>query len=387
MDGRRRVGLFMYGLSGGGVPRRVITLANALAERGWRVDLLVVDASGDLRSRVSSQVHVTEVAGRFSRLPFIRTKRRRQFAMAVRPLARWLVREAPDLLFSADNYANLSAVAAAEAAGNGVPVVVSQRNNTTAYAGRKPALISQIRGSYSKAAAIVAISQGVADDLVSLGLPAQSITTIYNPVVDQNLEEAARQPISHPWFGDPSRPLILAAGRLGPQKDFPTLLRAFALLKERGSSARLVILGEGKTPAARNELRALAEGLGIGGEVDLPGFAPDAVPYIAKADLFVMSSAWEGLGNVLVEALACGVPAVSTDCPSGPAEILDGGRVGPLVPVGDADALSRAIEARLAAPRDVATLKGQAQLFTTEEAATRYVALFERVIAARESPA
>ncbi|MFC7053414.1 glycosyltransferase [Hansschlegelia quercus] len=379
MDGRRHVGLFMYGLSGGGVPRRVITLANALAERDWRVDLLVVDASGDLRSTVNPAVRVLEIGGWLARLPFVRSKRRRQFALTVRPLVRYLRREAPDVLFSADNYANFAAIEARQEADVAVGLVVSQRNNASAYAAKKSGLIERIRGLYPLADQIVTVSQGVAEDMAALGLPRAKIRTIYNPVLGPAFEAAAATEVSHSWFAVPGRPLIVAAGRVGVQKNFDMLIRAFAGLRGRGVNARLLILGGDDKPGARDELKALASSLGVGEDVDLPGAVPLAVPYLARADLFVLSSRWEGLPGVLIEAIGCGTPVVSTDCPSGPREILDGGVYGRLTPVGDADAMTQAMAATLSEPRDPERLRRRAELFATDVAVARYETLFEEM--------
>jgi glycosyltransferase involved in cell wall biosynthesis len=379
MDGRRRVGLFMFGLSGGGVPRRVITLANALAQRNWRVDLLVVDASGDLRSTVNPAVTVIELGGWLARLPVVRSKRRRQFALTVGPLARYLRRERPDVLFSADNYANFAAIEARRQAGVAVGLVVSQRNNASAYAANKSTLIDRIRRLYPLADQIVTVSEGVAEDMAALGLPRAKIRTIYNPVLGAEFEAAAASEVSHPWFGVAGRPLIVAAGRVGVQKNFDMLIRAFAALKGRGVDARLLILGADDKPGAREELKALAASLGVGEDVDLPGAVPLAVPYLARADLFVLSSRWEGLPGVLIEAIGCGTPVVSTDCPSGPREILDGGAYGRLTPVGDAGAMAEAMAATLAEPRDPQRLKRRAELFATDVAVARYEALFEEM--------
>lgn len=372
----------MFGLTGGGVPRRNITLANALAAHGLNVDLLVVDARGELRASVSPSVRVFEVGGFVTRLPFIRAKRRRQFALTVKPVARYLTREKPDVLFSADNYANLAALDARSAAGVALPVVVSQRNHATTSIPPNSKLMRQILTEYPKAQAIVCVSEGVAEDLRSLGLPADKVQAIYNAVVDERFEQAALAPGGHRWMGDPAAPLLLAAGRIGPQKDFPTLLRAMKRVRDAGSPARLLILGEGKTPDARAELKAQAVALGLGEVVDMPGYVPDAVPYIAKADLFVLSSRWEGLPGVLIEALACGTPIVSTDCPSGPHEILEAGRHGALVPVGDAQALGDAILATLRDPPDPTRLKERAQAFSIGRAVETYDRLFRSLAAA-----
>lgn len=184
----------------------------------------------------------------------------------------------------------------------------------------------------------------MADDLSrTFGIPAERIQVIYNPIVTPELRTKAQAPLEHPWFGAGEPPVILAAGPLTAQKDFLTLVRAFALVRQR-RAARLLILGEGEEWRA---LEALAERLGLEKDVSLPGFVANPYPYMTRASLFVLSSRWEGLPGVLIEALYCGLPLISTDCPSGPREILADGRYGQLVPVGDAMALARAIERSL----------------------------------------
>src|SRR4051794_39910981 len=234
-----------------------------------------------------------------------------------------------------------------------------------------------MRRAYGQADAVVAVSDGVADALARVtGLPRGRIRTVHNPVVGPELEALSREPVAHPWLAPGEPPVVLSAARLTEQKDLPTLLRAFARLRA-GRTARLLILGDLPTPertAARiGELRGLAERLGVGADVDLPGYVANPYAYMARARLFVLSSAWEGFGNVLVEAMACGCPVVSTDCPSGPAEILDGGRYGPLVPVGDDAALAAAMGRVLAASPDPATLRARAAEFTVERATDDYL--------------
>jgi len=166
---------------------------------------------------------------------------------------------------------------------------------------------------------------------------------IYNPVVTPSLKSLATAPVDHPWIGTNQPPLVLAVGRLTAQKDYPTLLRAFAKVRSR-RNCRLIILGEGEL---RDSLEALTSQLGIADSVQLPGFADNPFAWMSKASLFVLSSAWEGLPNVLIQAMACGTPVVSTDCPSGPAEILENGKWGRLVPVGDEVALAEAMDRAL----------------------------------------
>jgi glycosyltransferase involved in cell wall biosynthesis len=196
-------------------------------------------------------------------------------------------------------------------------------------------------------------------------------------VVTPELEGLARAPVAHPWFAGEGPPVLLGAGRFVAQKDFSTLLEAFARVRAV-RPARLMILGGSKRPVRERRLRALAEHLGVGADVALPGLVANPFACMARASAFVLSSRWEGLPGVLIEAMACGCPVVSTDCPSGPREILAGGMYGPLVPVGDAAALAEAILRVLAAPPDRVRLRARAAQFSVERAVDRYLAVLLR---------
>lgn len=380
---KHHIAVFMYSLSGGGVARRNITLANALSARGHRVDMVVVDARGELRDWVDASVRVVEVGGPLARLPWFRDRRRRQFKVGLKRLVAYLKRERPSVLLSSDNYANLSALEARRKAQVDMPVVISQRNHTSTSVSAKSTLLQTIKRAYAQADAMVGVSQGVSDDLVALGLPRERVHTIYNPVFDEGLLRAAAEPADHPWFADGAKPIVLGVGRITAQKDFDTLVRAFALMRRSGRAARLVILGEGKDADDRAKLLGLATSLGVEADVSFPGYVKNAMPYIARADLFVLSSIWEGFGAVVAEALACGTPIVSTDCPSGPSEIIGGGEFGRLVPMRDPAAMSAAMIEALDAPHEPERLKARAKLFSTEAATDRYLALFNDVVAAR----
>ncbi|NJN46594.1 MAG: glycosyltransferase, partial [Candidatus Competibacteraceae bacterium] len=212
--------------------------------------------------------------------------------------------------------------------------------------------------------------QGVAEDTIILtGLPQDRVTVVRNPVITPRLLRLAREPVAHPWFTDQGPPIILGAGRLTRQKDFPTLLRAFAAVR-RERPARLMILGAGKQQAA---LQAQATHLGIADTLTLPGFTDNPYAYMAKAAVFALSSLWEGSPNVLTEALALGTPVVATDCPSGPREILQEGRFGPLVPVGDAAALSQAIVQMLDNPPDPDVLRAAVHEYDLDYSVNGYL--------------
>jgi glycosyltransferase involved in cell wall biosynthesis len=221
---------------------------------------------------------------------------------------------------------------------------------------------------------VVAVSRGAADDFArSSGFPRDRVEVVYNPVITPETAALAREAPDHPWLIPGQPPVILGVGRLTPQKDFPTLLRAFAEVRRR-RAARLIILGEGED---RANLLALAGALGVVDDVALPGFQRNALSYMAHSAVFVLSSAWEGLPTVLIEALAAGTRVVSTDCPSGPREILQEGRLGALVPVGDSSALAGAILEALERPASGVS-PDALDSFTRDTAVDHYLRLIEK---------
>jgi glycosyltransferase involved in cell wall biosynthesis len=329
-----RLAVFAPSMAGGGAERGALKLAEGLSVRGFAVDLVLVSAEGPRMAEVPPSVRVVDLGARrtISSLP---------------KLARYLRREKPNGLASVLNHTNLVALWAAKATRYPGRVVVIEQNTRSVAAAvgksRRDRLMPRlVKRFYPWADAVVGVSSGVADDLVrTIGLDPSRVRVVYNPVVTPDLQTLAQEPVAHPWF-DGDVPVLVAAGRLRPQKDFPTLLSAFASRRTR--NARLVILGEGPE---RESLEVMASDLGIGTDVDLPGATPNPYAYMARATAFVLSSRWEGLPTVLVEALRCGVPVIATDCPSGSREILADGQYGTLVPVGDVRALAEAIDAAL----------------------------------------
>jgi glycosyltransferase involved in cell wall biosynthesis len=396
---QRSLALFIRDFGAGGVQRTSLTLAGALAKRGHRVDLVVCQAEGPLRQGAPRDVRVIELqpdrrwrariltlaadpagVAQLVRPILLRWKTPRDLPY-LPDLAAYLRREQPDALLAATPYLNLMAVWARRLAHARARVLVSERNNLSFRIENKPqqrSLPPLLRRTYAMADVIVAVSDAVGDDLASTtGLPRDSIATIYNPVVPSDVSERAREPIDHPWFVPGAAPVVLAVGRFTPTKDFPTLLRAFARVRTV-LNAKLMILGEGKnaeeSAERRLELIALATELGVAEDVSMPGFVDNPFAYMARASVFVLSSLWEGFGNVLVEALACGCPVVSTDSPDGPGEILDRGRYGRLVPVGDHGAMAEAILATLRAPPDPDVLRSRAAMFSVDRAVESYIA-------------
>lgn len=335
----KRIAFYMPSLAGGGAQRVFLHLAQGFAERGYEVHLVLARAQGPYLPQVPSCVRVIDLGA--SRV-----------LTSLPKLIRYLRDTRPQALLSALDHANAVAVCARWIARVPTRVIVTIHSTPSQVVANARTLRAKLlpvwtRFFYRWADAVVAVSQGVADELVRyVGIPAEKVKVIYNPIVTPELFRKAEEPLDHPWFRDGEPPVILGAGRLTKPKDFPTLIRAFALVRQQ-RPARLMILGEGEE---RPELERLARELGLGEDVALPGFVSNPYPYMKRAAVFVLSSRWEGLPTVLVEALALGTPVVATDCPNGPREILQGGRWGYLTPIGDSAALAESILGALGRP-------------------------------------
>lgn len=357
--------IYLPSLTGGGAERIMVTLANEVAQKGYAVDLVLASATGPFLEDVSPNVRVVD----------LKSKR---VTSSLPGLVRYLRRERPRAMLSAMNHANIIAIFAVRLTGCRTRLLVSEHESLSHALNRKmpwrTRIVRAMMGLfYPWADGVIAVSRGVRADLIQLfGLLPDKVSVIYNPIVNPNLLERMHESVDHPWFGTDEPPVILGAGRMTLQKDFPTLIRAFAKVREK-RDCRLIILGEGEL---RNKLQALVDDLGLQAHVLLAGFVKNPSAWMARADLFVLSSAWEGFGNVLVEAMACGTPVVSTDCPSGPSEILEDGKWGQLVPVGDADAMADAILEMLSTssptPEELAR---KAHEFSSSLIADQYIAL------------
>jgi glycosyltransferase involved in cell wall biosynthesis len=393
----KKIVLIFEGLGSGGVQRSMLKTAAALSERGYAIDLCVGDARGEFAGEVPDGTRVVELEvaplwrvraqilaadpGNFSRLIPKKVPGRMR---CLPSLAQHFRIAKPDAIFAACTRYNLMAVWARRLAGLASPVIVSQRDqasNPTLGAEfiRENYSAKLIRRVYLQADTIVAVSDGIADDLAKAsGIPRDRITTVYNPVIGPDVHAKARQPLDHPWFAAGEPPVVLGVGRLRPQKDFPTLVRAFAKVRSRRPS-RLVILGAAPDDCVGDnylqKLKGLPGELGVADDVRFEGFTANPFAYMARSSVFVLSSEHEGLPGVLIQAMACGCPVVSTDCVSGPREILDHGRLGPLVEVGDDDGMATAIESALDHPHPSDQLKERANLYSVDRAADRYIKL------------
>lgn len=340
--GRAKVALFMPTLFGGGAERVMIHLARGLVDAGIPVDLVVSKAVGQFASQIPPGVRLID-------LDCPRT------LFSLGKVCRYLRTERPVAVLTALDRANLVALWARALTRSSTRVAISIHNQLSIDSRRSPSFRNRVtpalaRRFYKHADAVVAVSDGVAEDAQRyLAVPKERTHVIVNPVVSEELFAAAREPADHPWFAPVEPPVILSVGRLRPQKDYSNLVRAFAIARAK-RVCRLMILGEG--PEAEG-LSSLAAELGVSEDFALPGFAANPYACMRSAAVFALSSLYEGLPTVLIEALACGLPVVSTDCKSGPQEILQGGRFGRLVPTGDSQALADAILATLAEERPV----------------------------------
>ncbi|RDD62243.1 glycosyltransferase [Ferruginivarius sediminum] len=401
--------IVLHKLAGGGVQHSLLALAEEFRRRGHDVQLVVCRDDGQQSELVPPGVecvHLSQTQSIIGRVSVLRAAKGARTTV-LRPillpitapwhikyllgLSSYLRRQRPRIIFSAGAYTNAVTLWARRLAGASTKVVISEPVSFSQYLDSRRLckwrwryLAPLLNRVYPSADAIVTVSQGVADELAChANLDRTIMTPIYNPAVAPSLAERAAASISHPWLDQcRDRPVILSVGRLVETKDYPTLLRAFARIRQV-RRVRLIILGDGKD---REQLMDLARELEITDDVDMAGWVSNPEAYMARADVFALSSKSEGFGNVLVEAMACGCPVVSTDCPSGPREILADGDYGSLVPVGDSAALAHELVKALQSPTPKEALQARAAKFSLERSADEHLALFSTV-SERDNPA
>jgi glycosyltransferase involved in cell wall biosynthesis len=353
-------------MQGGGAQRAMVRLAGGFADAGYQVEVLTLEPEGSFRSELSPSVKLTRLGSK------------RIFG-AIPALARYMRRERPDVMMVTEPACNIAVIAAKLLSGGQTRVLIREGLFPSVAVRESPHKATRLAYKlapylYRHADVIVAVAGDMAADLARFArLERNRVTTIaVNPVVTTTLTEAAAIKPEHPWFsGD--IPVVVGVGRLDRQKDFLTLLKAFERVRQ-ARSCRLVIVGEGPLRGALETARGTSA---YPEDIDLPGFVAKPFSYMSHADVFVLSSRYEGLPNALIEALACGAPVVSADCPSGPREILDNGRFGRLTPVGDDKAMADAILATLDHPVDRQISKARGFDFTIGNSTALYVkALF-----------
>jgi glycosyltransferase involved in cell wall biosynthesis len=401
-----RVAFLLDNLNGGGAERVILDIAEGFSALGYDVDLLVCEARGVLLDSIPTSINLVVLnptnqlsglwaalgasgSGLSAILSCIASIRKipRSFRF-IPAIGEYLQRVRPSVLLSALPKSNIAAVLAQARAGVNTRVFVgahismlvrSQQGLETGR-GQFHHMIPLLRHCYLRAAGVIAVSEGVAEDAVSfLQIDPHRVHVVYNPVTVREPVEEKNKPPSHRWFVPNAAPVVLGIGRLVAQKNFRLLVEAFARVRQH-ADIRLIILGGDESSAEqmahRKELQELAAGLGVGSDVDLPGYQPNPHRYLRAARMFVLSSDYEGFGNVIVEALLAGCPVVSSDCPSGPAEILDNGRYGLLTPVNDVEQLAAAIVATLDTIPERQKLLERGLEFSLERAVEGYHRLF-----------
>ncbi|RDZ52716.1 glycosyl transferase [Haloferax sp. Atlit-4N] len=365
-----KLAFYIPSLGVGGAERVVVNLSNEFSKRGHSVDLVTSDKGGKLRNEVSKDVDLIQhsplnVPGYSSigSVPF---------------LSRYLKQNEPEWLYSAMNHANIPAIISGHVSDSDTNIMISEHNTPSRLINHSygnKIIYSMARYLYPHSDCIITVSDGVKRDLVNeVNISPDKLKTVYNPIVTPSLIQNSSKGVEHPWFKSDDIDVILGMGRLHPQKRFSDLIRAFSRVDSHNS--RLVIIGTGQE---REKLEQHVNELNINDQVDFLGYVENPYKYLRNSSVFALSSAWEGFGNVLVEALACGCPVVSTNCPNGPNEILADGEYGTLVPVGDIESLSSAIERTIKKEINQTTLKKRADDFHVDEIADQYELLFEQL--------
>lgn len=362
MGKTKRIAIILSSLEIGGTQRVMMHLAGGFIKKGFAVDAVAVKARGPFLKMLPAEVNLVDLGAK-------------RALFAIPALVRYLRRNHPDAILSGLTHINIAAIIARFLSGINARLVVSERNNLTQKKIHSTKfwdrfLYAIIDLSYPFADAIVAVSLDVAEDLArSANLSSKKIIPIYNPIPVDEVRDSSKNEINHPWFSRNEAPVILAVGRFHKQKDYPTLINAFNLLRSKKPS-HLMILGDGKE---RPVIEDMIHDSPYSDDILLMGNIDNPYPYMAKADVFVLPSAWEGFGMVLVEALACGATIVSTDCHSGPSEILENGKYGRLVQVGDPQAMTDAIELSLVHPFPQEQSIARARDFSVERSVEQYL--------------
>lgn len=359
----KKISVFLPSIDGGGAERVMVLLCNELVARGMQVELVLGTSGGVYQAILSDKVKVICL-------------NEARVSKALFACARYLKRGKPDVLISAMKHSNLMCICAKMISRVKTKLLIVDHNNFSKANSSNSYILSKLflflmRVLYPRADLIGAVSKGVAEDLSrSLKLPNERVNVLYNPVIDGGFDSKSREVVEFKWFNE-DIPTFVGVGRLTEQKNFNLLIDAFYKYQKK-NIGRLLILGEGEE---RNALEKKVSELGLDSLVEMPGFLQNPYAYLRNSSVFVLSSDWEGLPTCLIEALACGLPIVSTNCPSGPLEILENGKWGALVPVGDAEALAEAMESAIKNNHNAERLVERSEFFSVEKAVDRYIEL------------
>ena len=358
----KRIAIFFATSGHSGNDRIAKNLVPSLAKRGYFVDVLKVRNHGPNIENISPGVRIVDLGARHT-------------YSALLPVISYLRRENPVVVLADKDRVNRTALLARWIANTKTRLVLGSGTTISIDLKSRGWFERRVQkwsmgNLYPFADSVLVLSKGAAEDMSTYtGLDRNCIRVVPCPVVSSDLFEKTLRRPDHPWFQKGEPPVILGVGELGARKDFSTLIRGFHIVNQK-TPCRLVILGSGKE---HHELIQLTCELGIQEKVDFPGFQPDPYPFMAHAGVFSLTSRWEGLGFVLIEALAVGTPVVSTDCPSGPREILQNGQYGALVPIGNADSVAQALLGALANPPARSFLQEAARPYEIEKATNAYL--------------
>jgi glycosyltransferase involved in cell wall biosynthesis len=339
-----KIAVLIPNFNRGGVERSVMRIAGVMAELGCDVRLLVANSrNSPLLAEMPEGVRVDRLSSLdLPAIPKLVSKQMWMTAGIVPSLIRYIRREQPDAVLAAQMLS--SAFLARILSREKFRLVARQSMDSSTWSAANDHRVSRLapfvkRKIMKHLDGIVAVSTGVANDLhKSLDIPLSKLTVIHNPAADPVIHQLEKEPVNHPWLNDPNIRVGIGVARLEPEKDQATLINSLVKVREK-YDARLIIIGEGEL---KESLTQQIIDLNLEDYVELAGFVGNPFPLMAKADVFLSSSAIEGFGNVLVEAMMVRTPVITTDCPSGPSEIVQNGELGELIPVRDPDAMSEA---------------------------------------------
>ncbi len=362
-DRMKRIAFFSYDLRIGGAEKMVVTLLPKFADAGYLVDLVLVNQGGELLSQADPRVNIVNLGKSHS-------------ASALFPLISYLRKNSPDVLISNLTHLNNVAILARRLSGASAMLIATEHStislNNLAKGGKERWLVQISRLLYPSADKIIVVSAGAAKDLQeTLKISAGKIGVIHNPIHPEQIRRLKEEPVDDPWLSDKTIPLLLSVGRLAKEKNYPFMLDVFRQVTEK-RKVRLMILGEGEE---RPVLEQMVRDLRLADVVRMPGSIRNPYPYMAHAAIMLCTSHYEGFNIALAEALACGTPVISVDCPHGPAEILDNGRYGTLIPIGEKDRMAEAIIRGLEHPETLPSptvLQQRAEIFSVDKVFADY---------------
>jgi len=377
---KKTIAFFIPSLEGGGAEKNIINFFKNLNESEYNVSLILAEKQGDFLKFVPTWVKIFD----------LKTKSRAYFLIFLK-LIEYFKNESPDILVSAFPHFNIICLIAKQVAKSKTKIIITEHINLSSLSKNASSVFNSfisrfvlpffVKSFYPKSDAIICVSNGVAEDLLKIAKENLEITVINNPIDIEEIEVLAKEPVDNKWFLEKEIPVLTMAGRLNKQKDYPTAFQALKLINKK-RKVRLVVLGKGPE---EQKLKELALNLGLSDKVLFLGFQNNPYKYISKSSIFVLSSVAEGFGNVLVEAMACGVPVISTDCPFGPNEIIENNENGILVSVGDSVAIANTVlkilDEEVFKNKLIIEGKTRAKYFSAKTSVEKYKNIFEKLCA------